>query len=81
MRFAYQVTNYRIQTYADNILINVMFCWPCIIVYQYNETNVMHFTLNLLRIKGLHMFRALLAQPPPEADQVMPETFRGLDSQ
>jgi hypothetical protein len=33
-----------------------MFCWPCIIVYQYNETNVMHFSFNLLRIRGhLHV--------------------------
>jgi hypothetical protein len=38
-----------------------MFCWPCITVYQYNETNMMHFWFNLLRIKGLYMFRALLA--------------------
>jgi hypothetical protein len=37
-----------------------MFCWPCIRVYQYNETNMMHFSFNLLRIKGLYMFRALL---------------------
>jgi hypothetical protein len=28
-----------------------MFCWPCIIVYQFSETNVMHFLLNLLRVK------------------------------
>jgi hypothetical protein len=41
----------------------LMFCWPCIIVYQYNETNVMNFSFNLLRIKGLYMFRALLARP------------------
>jgi hypothetical protein len=40
-----------------------MFCWPCIIAYQYSETNVMHFLFNLLRIKGLYMFRALLAHP------------------
>jgi hypothetical protein len=40
-----------------------MFCWPRIIVYQYNETNVMHCSFNLLRIKGLYMFRALLAHP------------------
>jgi hypothetical protein len=33
---------------------------------QYSETNVMHFLFNLLRIKGLYMFRALLA-PPQEA--------------
>jgi hypothetical protein len=32
-------------------------------VYQYSETNVMHFLFSLLRIKGLYMFRALLAHP------------------
>jgi hypothetical protein len=31
--------------------------------YQYNETNVMHFLFDLLRIKGLCMFRALLVHP------------------
>jgi hypothetical protein len=31
--------------------------------YQYSETSVMHFLFNLLRIKGLYMFRALLAHP------------------
>jgi hypothetical protein len=31
--------------------------------YQYSETNVMHFLFNLLRIKGLYMFRAILAHP------------------
>jgi hypothetical protein len=30
-------------------------------VYQYSKTNVMHFLLNLLRIKGHCMFRALIA--------------------
>jgi hypothetical protein len=35
----------------------------CVIVYQYNETHVMHFPFNLLRIKGLYMFRALVAHP------------------
>jgi hypothetical protein len=30
-------------------------------VTQYSETNVMHFLFSLLRIKGLYMFRALLA--------------------
>jgi hypothetical protein len=37
----------------------------CIIrvVYQYIETNVMHFLFNLLTIKGLYMFWALLAHP------------------
>jgi hypothetical protein len=32
-------------------------------LYQYSENNVMHFLFNLLRIKGLYMFRALLAHP------------------
>jgi hypothetical protein len=40
-----------------------MFCRLCITVYQYNETNVIHFSFSLLRIKGLYMFRALLAYP------------------
>jgi hypothetical protein len=31
--------------------------------FQYSETNVMHFLFNLLRMKGLYMFRALLAHP------------------
>jgi hypothetical protein len=30
---------------------------------QYSETNVMPFLFSLLRIKGLYMFRALLAHP------------------
>jgi hypothetical protein len=32
-------------------------------IHQHNETNVMHFAFNLLRIKGLYMFPALLAHP------------------
>jgi hypothetical protein len=39
-------------TYADTI-------W----IYEYSETNVMHILFNLLRIKGLYMFRSLLAHP------------------
>jgi hypothetical protein len=34
---------------------------------QYSETNVMHFLFSLLRIKGLYMFRALLAHPQETA--------------
>jgi hypothetical protein len=37
-----------------------MFCWPCVTVYQYSETNVMHFLFNWLEIKSLYMFRAIL---------------------
>jgi hypothetical protein len=33
------------------------------VTFQYSETNVMQFLLNLLRIEGLYMFRALLAHP------------------
>jgi hypothetical protein len=40
-----------------------MFCWPCVPVYQFNETTVMHFSFSLLRNKGLYVFRALLAHP------------------
>jgi hypothetical protein len=32
-------------------------------VSKYNETNVMHFSFILLRIKSLYMFRALIAHP------------------
>jgi hypothetical protein len=40
-----------------------MFSWPCTTVNQYSDTNLMHFLFSLLRIKGLYMFRALLAHP------------------
>jgi hypothetical protein len=40
-------------------LSSLIFCWPCIVVCQYNEANVMHFSLNLLRIKDLCMFQTL----------------------
>jgi hypothetical protein len=32
-------------------------------VLKYNETNVMYVLFNLLRIKGLYMFRTLLTHP------------------
>jgi hypothetical protein len=32
-------------------------------VVQYSETNVIHSLFSLLSIKGLYMFRALLAHP------------------
>jgi hypothetical protein len=31
--------------------------------YQRSESNLMHFLYNLLRIKSLYMFRALIAHP------------------
>jgi hypothetical protein len=34
-----------------------------VIAPQYIETNMMHFLFSLFRIKGLYMFRALLAHP------------------
>jgi hypothetical protein len=42
--------------YISTLFLNVT-------VYQYSETNVMHFLFNLLRIKSRYMFRALLAHP------------------
>jgi hypothetical protein len=47
---------YRVLVWIDLAAVNNL-------TYQYNETNVMHFLFNLLRIKGLYMFRALLAHP------------------
>jgi hypothetical protein len=44
-----------------NELLNVLL--TCFIACQYSETNVMHFSFSLLRLKGLYMFRALLAHP------------------
>jgi hypothetical protein len=40
-----------------------MFCRPCIIVYQYDEANVMHCSFDFVRNKGLYMFRVLLTHP------------------
>jgi hypothetical protein len=34
-----------------------MFCCPSIIVYQYNETNVMQFLFSLLRLKYLYILK------------------------
>jgi hypothetical protein len=48
---------------VSTIVMTLMFCWPCIVVYQYSEISVMNFLFNLLRIKGLYMFQALLARP------------------
>jgi hypothetical protein len=45
------------------ILLSIMFCWLCIVVYQYSETNMMHFLFSLLRIKGLYKIWTLLAHP------------------
>jgi hypothetical protein len=33
------------------------------LAFQYNKTNVMQFSFNLLKIKSRYMFRALLAHP------------------
>jgi hypothetical protein len=39
-----------------------LFFLPCTVFYHYSKTNVMHCLFSLLRINGLYMFRALLAQ-------------------
>jgi hypothetical protein len=44
---------------------------------QYSETNVMHFLFNLLRIKGLYMFRALFADPQEDTTQAALGRLRG----
>jgi hypothetical protein len=45
------------------LLADDFFALVCFSFTQYSETNLMHFLFNLLRIKGLYMFRALLAHP------------------
>jgi hypothetical protein len=40
-----------------------MFLNVLLTVHQYSETNVMHFLFNLLRIKDLYVFWALLSHP------------------
>jgi hypothetical protein len=42
------------------VFLNLMFCWPCIVIYQWSKTNKMHFLFNLLRINSLYMLRPLL---------------------
>jgi hypothetical protein len=44
-------------------LDSTVYSLALLLASQYNETNVMHFSFNLLRIKGIYMFRALLAHP------------------
>jgi hypothetical protein len=53
---------YHAPKYYSLVLHDVHSCCNSTVSYQYSETNVMHFVFNLLRIKGLCMFRALLAQ-------------------
>jgi hypothetical protein len=57
-------------TFAQlHTVLHIMSVWShnlstnIVTVHQYSETNVMHFLFSLLRIKGLCMFRALLAHP------------------
>jgi hypothetical protein len=45
---------------GEKICVQLKVCGPCIIVYQCSESNVMYFLFSL-RIKGLYMFRALVA--------------------
>jgi hypothetical protein len=51
------------EPWTSNTDSYLIFCWSSIIVYQYNETDVMHFSFSLLRIKGLYVIQALLAHP------------------
>jgi hypothetical protein len=44
-------------------VVYLMLCWTCVMVYQYNETNVMLFSFNVLRIKSVYLYRPLLAHP------------------
>jgi hypothetical protein len=68
------VTRYRVLGHPVNF--KKMFSAPCIIVYQYTETDVVYFLLNLLRIKGLCMFRALTCSSSENAAQMAFGTLR-----
>jgi hypothetical protein len=48
---------------VDRDNLNFSLCSYTGLLYQYSETNVMHFLFSLLRINGLCMFRALLVHP------------------
>jgi hypothetical protein len=37
----------------SSILTNLMFCWPCIVIYQYNTTNKMHYLPSVNGFGGL----------------------------
>jgi hypothetical protein len=43
---------WNLQNAQKSINLSSMFFWPCIIVYQYRETNAMHLLFNLLIIKS-----------------------------
>jgi hypothetical protein len=47
--------------YLNGVHLDV--CYHDMKTHQYSETKVMHFLFGLLRIRGLYMFRALLAHP------------------
>jgi hypothetical protein len=51
-RFSFYLTENTLSLYYEDHLVN-----------QYSETNVTHFLFNVLRIKGLYMFQALLSHP------------------
>jgi hypothetical protein len=48
---------------GDDKPFKMFSCWKLLKLYQYSETNVMHFLFSLLRIKGLYMFWASLTHP------------------
>jgi hypothetical protein len=56
---------------ANNVFFEIISCKTLhkanttekIAAFQYSETNVMHILFNLLRIKDLYLFRALLSHP------------------
>jgi hypothetical protein len=56
-----QLRNISSGEHACEILRRIVVGYRICLAYQYSETNVMHFLINLLRIEGLYMFRALLA--------------------
>jgi hypothetical protein len=57
------LTAFTVNPVPPHVLMDFMVSLPCITVYQYSETSIIHCLLNLLRSKSLYMFRVLLAHP------------------
>jgi hypothetical protein len=58
--FTFNIYNTRRFIRCAGNMGNLMFCWPCIVTYQYSKPT--RCTFCLLWISSLYMFRALLAR-------------------
>jgi hypothetical protein len=54
-RYFYSST---LKTFTEGCLANLMFCWPCIVIYQYNKNQLDAVVLSIYFNNNLYMFRA-----------------------